>query len=310
MGDLIAASTTDPLSVVRETVGLSPEHSEEEQHEGEEIITARRENGHRAPEQSPHFQRRIDKIVAQRGEAERRAEAAEWERDELRQRLEQVEREVNAPLDRALAAESRAAELEERLRAYEQHGLDGYANAPPASTEEQPPLEQVAPTEEQHSRQQHANETVPPEHQAFLAFQEHHNQKLSDVLSKRSDGNEIVARVAPIIQGMRQDVSQAISYALQNSPNSEHVMIHLMEHPDLLHQANQLSPQDAFAATLRLAGRLEAGNGHPRAVAISQAPPPIKPLSGSAKTEAKDPGQMSLPEYRAWYDRNFSRGRR
>ena len=38
--------------------------------------------------------------------------------------------------------------------------------------------------------------------------------------------------------------------------------------------------------------------GQPRAVAISHAPPPIKPLKGSAKTEAKDPVEMSLPEYR------------
>jgi hypothetical protein len=233
---LQAASTTDSLSAVRESVGLPPEPTPEEQfeqREGEEIRTARRENGHRVPEQSPHFQRRIDKIVAQRDEAERRAEAAEWERDELRQRLEQVEREVNAPLDRALVAESRVAELEERLRAYEQHGTDGYANAPPASTEEQPPLDETPVHEALPAEEPPAEQGIPPEHQAFLAFQEHHNQKLTDILSKRSDGNELVARAAPIIQAMREDIGQAISYALQNSPNSEHVMIHLMEHPDL-----------------------------------------------------------------------------
>jgi hypothetical protein len=312
MGDLIAASTTDPLSVVRETVGLSPVPSEEEKREAEQMQAERRENGHRRdPEESPKYQRRIDKIVAQKSEAERRAEAAEWERDELRQRLAEIE--SNAPLDRALAAEYRAAELEERLRSYE-HGTNGYANAPPASADEQP-LDETpaneAPPAEQPPAQQQANEAIPPEHQAFVAFQEHHNQKLTNILSQRSDANELVARAAPIIQSMREDVSQAISYALQNSPNSEHVMIHLMQNPDLLRQANALSPQDAFAATLRLAGRLEAANGQPRTVPVSHAPPPIRPLSGNARsTVDKDPGDMSLGEYRAWYDRNYGKGRR
>ena len=306
----IAASTTDPLSAVRETVGLPVEPTEEEKREAEEMQTERRENGHCDPEQSPHYQKRFNKIFAQKSEAERRASQAEAENAELRERLAAIERnQINAPLDRALAAEDRAAELEERLRAYEPHGTNGYANAPPASAEEQSPLEQT-PVDEAPPAEQHANEGIPPEHQAFLAFQEHHNKKLMEILSKRSDGNELVARADGIIQGMRQDVNTAISHALQNSPNSEHVMVYLMEHPDLLHQANQLSPQDAFAATLRLAGRLEATNGQPRTVVVSKAPPPISSLKGTARTETKDPGQMSLPEYRAWYDRNFSRGRR
>jgi len=313
MGDLIAASTTDPLSVVRETVGLSPEPSPEEKAEAQEIEHARTENGNYAISQK--IQRRFDKLTAQRSSAERERDeermqraSVERERDDLRQRLAEIE--GNAPLDRALAAEYRAAELEERLRAYEHHGTNGYANAPPASAEEQSPVEQTpvdeAPPAEEPPAEQPANEKIPPEHQAFLAFQEHHNQKLTDILSKRSDGNELVGRAAPIIQGMRQDISQAISYALQNSPNSEHLMIHLMEHPDLLHQANQLSPQDAFAATLRLAGRLEA-NSQPRPVVVSKAPPPIRPLSGNARTETKNPDEMSLSEYRAWYDRNYGR---
>jgi hypothetical protein len=139
------------------------------------------------------------------------------------------------------------------------------------------------------------------------------NRKLADILAQRSDGNDLVARAAPIIQSMRTDVSEAIAHALQSCPNSEHVMVQLMEHDgSLLKQANQLAPQDVFAATLRLAGRLEeASNGHPRAVAVSRAPAPIKPLGhSSTATVEQDPSKMSLPEYRKWYDRNFTRGRR
>lgn len=308
MGDLIASSTTDPLSEVRRTVGLSPEPTAEEQVEQQALEHARTENGNRSPNEK--MQRRINQLTAQKSEVERRASWAEIENTELRRRLEQFE--GNGHMDRVLAAEARASELEERLRFYEEHGGDAYANPPPDSTEEQVPEhtpEQAPPAEP--PAQQHANEAIPPEDQAFLAFQQHHNEKLMGILSKRSDGTELVARADPIIQGMRQDVNTAISYALQNSPNSEHVMVYLMEHPDLLHQANQLSPQDAFAATLRLAGRLEAANGQPRTVAISRAPAPIRPLGhSSTATVEKDPGQMSLPEYRKWYDRNFSRGRR
>jgi hypothetical protein len=66
MSELIGASTTDGLSAVRETVGLPAEPTEEEKREAEEIRTARREHGYRDPEQSPKFQRRIDRIVAQK----------------------------------------------------------------------------------------------------------------------------------------------------------------------------------------------------------------------------------------------------
>ena len=100
MSELIAASTTDPLSAVRETVGLPAEPTEDEKREADEMQTERRENGHRDPEQSAHYQKRFNKIFAQKSAAERRAEAAEWERDELRQHLAEIE--GNVPLDRAL----------------------------------------------------------------------------------------------------------------------------------------------------------------------------------------------------------------
>src|SRR5215831_9918939 len=110
MSDLIAASTTDPLSVVRETVGLSREPSEEEKHEAQEMEQARRENGNHSVEK---MRQRIDKVTAQRYAAERRAEAAEYDRNELRQQLAQMQSaHANGHLDRALAAEARAAELE------------------------------------------------------------------------------------------------------------------------------------------------------------------------------------------------------
>jgi hypothetical protein len=303
MPDITVSSTTDSQSEVNRVAGAAaaPEPTPEEQAEQEEQQRQRVENGNYANEK---IQRRFNKLTAQRSEAERERDeervhraSVERERDDLRQRLAEIE--GNAPLDRALAAEYRAAELEQRLLAYERQG-----------TEEQSPLEQVAPTEEPQQQQQ-ANEAIPPEHQAFLAFQEQHNKKLMEILSKTPDGNEIAARAASVIEQMRPEISTAISYALQNSPNSEEVMFHLMKNSDLLRQANQLPPQDAFAATLRLAGRLEAGNGQPRTVPVSHAPPPIKPLghSGTATVE-QDPSQMSLPEYRKWYDRNFTRGRR
>jgi len=301
MGDLIAASTTDPLSEVRRTVGLSPEPSPEEKREAEEINEARVENSNRSPIEK--MQQRINQIRAQKGEAER-------ERDFWRDRAEELERgPTNAPLDRALTAEARVAELEERLRRYDQHGADGYANAPPASTEEQPSLEQThveaAPAEE--SQQQPVNDSLPPE---MAAFQDRHNRKLGEILSKRSDANELIAHAAPIIQQMGPEVDAAITAALKNSPNSEQVMLYFFEHSDELKQANQLSPEDAYNRTLRLAGRLET-NGQPRTVPVSHAPPPIRPLSGNARaTVEKDPGDMSLGEYRAWYDRNYGRGRR
>src|SRR5215469_9125048 len=121
--DITVSSTSDNLAQVREAAGFSPESTPEEQAEQQEISQARIDNGNRSSIEK--MQLRIDRITGQRYEQERRAEAAERERNELRQRLEQMESaQTNGHLDRALAAEYRAAELEERLRAYEQYGSD------------------------------------------------------------------------------------------------------------------------------------------------------------------------------------------
>jgi hypothetical protein len=89
MGDLIASSTTDPLSEVRRSVGLSPEPTAEEQAEQQEMEHARVENANRL---SPieKMERRIGQLRAQKGEVERRASQAELENAELRQRLQET----------------------------------------------------------------------------------------------------------------------------------------------------------------------------------------------------------------------------
>src|SRR6516162_6517640 len=129
MGDVTVSSTTDDLAKVRAAAGLQEELTEQEkqeQTEQQEFEHARTENGN-----APQRDRRMYVLASKWREAER-------ERDELRQRLAEVERnQANAPLDRVLAAEYRAAELEEKLRAYEHGGGVAYANPPPDSTEEQ-----------------------------------------------------------------------------------------------------------------------------------------------------------------------------
>jgi len=127
MGDVTVSSTTDDLAKVRAAAGLQEELTEQEkqeQTEQQEFEHARTENGN-----APQRDRRMYVLASKWREAER-------ERDELRQRLAEVERnQANAPLDRVLAAEYRAAELEEKLRAYEHGGGVAYANPPPDSTE-------------------------------------------------------------------------------------------------------------------------------------------------------------------------------
>jgi hypothetical protein len=306
MGDqLQAASTTDKLEDVRAALGLPAEPTPEEKAEQQEMERERSENGHRDPQQSANFQRRFNKIYAQKSAAERRAEAAESERDELRSRLEQLDRDVNAPLDRALVAEARLAELEAQLRSYEQNGANGgYANAPPAGEQPAPeelPIHEAPPANEQ--PEQHA----PPQNERQLR-QQAHQKRFLDMVNSRPDADQLIERFVKI--PVSPELEKVLSKAMLNTPNSAELAMHLLETPEAMERIARLSPSEAQWELARLSGRLEGANGQPRAVAVSHAPPPIRPLSGSAKTEPKDPGQMSLPEYRAWYDRNFSRGRR
>jgi hypothetical protein len=308
--DLRVASTTDDQAEVNRVAGAAPaepnpEEMAAEEREAQEIQQQRRENGHRGPEHSPKYQKRIDRLTAMRSEAEARAERAEAENAQLRQMLQEYEWQTPAHATNGQPA--RTDEPQPAPQPEPASTEEPFEQAPPA---EQPQSSPATPRSEGAESQQQVNENLLPEHQAFLKFQESHNEKLSGILSQRPDANQLVARAAPVIQGMREDVSQAVALALQRSPNSEHVMLHLLEHPDLLHDANRLNAADAFAATLLLAGRLGATNGQPRSVVMSKAPPPISGLKGTARTETKDPGEMSLPEYRKWYDQNFGRGRR
>jgi len=306
--DITVSSTSDNLAQVREAAGFSPESTPEEQAEQQEISQARIDNGNRSSIEK--MQLRIDRITGQRYEQERRAEAAERERNELRQRLEQMESaQTNGHLDRALAAEYRAAELEERLRAYEQYGSDAYANAPPATPEEQSveqiPAEQVPPPPPEQQPQQQA---PPTEEQRR---QQQRQQRFLELLDKRPDAEELVKRFVSI--PVSPELERALSQAILNTPNSVEVAMHLVENFDVMQKISKLSPDQAQWELARLSGRLEANNSQPRPVVISKAPPPIPALSGHPMRQSLgiDDPNISQSEFRKIRDqqeRDWRRG--
>jgi hypothetical protein len=274
MGDLIAASTTDPLSEVRRTVGLSPEPTEEEKREPEQMQTERRENGHRRdPEESPRYQRRFDQIFAQKSEAERRASRAEIENAELRQRL--AEFQGNGHMDRALAAEARASELEERLRAYE-HGANGY-EATPQSLPDEPPPDEIPTTSHEAPPIEEPQQHAQPDHDR-AARQQAHQKRFLDMVNNRPDADQLIERFVKI--PVSPELEKTLSKVMLDTPNSAELAMHLLENPDVMEKIARLSPNEAQWELARLSGRLEASNGQSRPVVLSKAPPPIGQLSG------------------------------
>jgi hypothetical protein len=167
--------------------------------------------------------------------------------------------QTNGHMDRALAAEARAAELEERLRAYEQHGTNGYANAPPA-TEEQQPLEQIpeqAPSPREQAPQQH-----PPPDDERQRRQQEHQRRFLELVDKRADADELIKRFTNI--PVSPELEQTLSRAVLDSPNSVELAMHLLENPNVMEKIARLSPDQAQWELARLSGRLEASNGQSR----------------------------------------------
>jgi hypothetical protein len=97
------------------------------------------------------------------------------------------------------------------------------------------------------------------------------------------------------------DITPAIRDALLVSPEGPQVLVRLLEHPEELQKLAQATDQHTAAYAI---GRMAGSLSQPRQRAISNAPAPIRPLSGSDTKSSVPPDQMSFQDYRRWRDQS------
>jgi hypothetical protein len=91
------------------------------------------------------------------------------------------------------------------------------------------------------------------------------------------------------------DITPAIRDALLVSPEGPQVLVRLLEHPEELRELAAVGDQHVASYAIgRMAGALSA----PRQRSISNAPPPIRPLSGSDTRSALPMDQLSYADYK------------
>jgi hypothetical protein len=275
----MAASTTDSEENVRAAVGLPPQPTPEEQaeqREAEEMQTQRRENGHRDPERSLNYQKKMNKLYAQKSAAER-------ERDELRARLAQYE------------------------PAHGTENGNGHQEPPPQSAE--PPRPEL-PAEQQPAQENYPVE-VDPE---FARQHQQHIENFQARLRANPDLQAELHKVADqaIKDGAQFPTELAFTAAqLENGPET---LLYFLKNKEALARISAMEPVKAIEEIHKISHGLAFNAAQPdRRIPVSNAPPPIRALGGHSTRQATgldDPNisQADFRRIRDQQERDWKRG--
>lgn len=216
-----------------------------------------------------------------------------------------VQKRIDRAVRQRYEAEARAKMLEERLAAVEQRQYQ----QPPQQTKpldnEEPRIENYQNFDEYvaakaaYIAEKKITETLTAREKAQLAEREAaERQKTADGWSKRiaqataemPDFEDVVASSdVPMTPPMRE--------AIMESDIGPRMAYYLAQNPDEALKIAEMSPIRAISALGRLEERLSANS--PQTKTVSSAPSPIKPV-GSRATVSKDPDKMSTEEWLEW----------
>ena len=209
-------------------------------------------------------QRRIDRAVRQKYEAEARAKMLEERLAALEQRQ---------PV-RAVESDDKAPTLDQF------DSFDQYVDAKAAWTAERKIKEALDAREQEQASKR--------EVEIRNSIEAEWTKRITQATDEIPDFEDVIASsdapMTPVMQDAikMSDVGPKIAYFLANNP-------------DEAYKIAQMPPIRAIAALGRLEERLSA----PAQKKTTSAPPPVKPVAGKAALK-KDPGQMSDEEYMKW----------
>ncbi len=251
-----------------------------------------------SPKPAKGVQKRIDELVRQREDAERRAEAANQEKLRL---LALVERGNPPPKEEPQAdpepqRPDRAAFQDPA--AYE-NALADYADAKAAWSAKTAVREALA--EEGRKREQ---ETA---RQAQAVAQEAYNARVSKAAEKYQDYKQVAE--SPDVT-----VSIPMAQAILQSEAGPELQYHLGKNPDEAKRISALNPVQQLIELGKLEAKLTAPEVKAESPAaapkpsVSAAPKPIRPIEPKAEAVSKRPEDMSMDEY-AEYARERDKGK-
>lgn len=215
-------------------------------------------------------QKRIDRAVRQKYEAEARAKM-------LEERIEAIERQTR----QVAQPQQNAQNLEDQ-----EPSIDNFDNFDQyvAAKARWIAKKEVEATLSQHERSRMAESEAAERAKTAESW----NKRVAQATAEMPDFEEVLeASEAPMTPPMRQ--------AILESDVGPKLAYYLATHADEAKEIAGLSPIGA----IRALGRIEERLAKPTAKQTTNAPPPVKPVGGSASVK-KSPGQMSDAEYAKW----------
>jgi len=143
-------------------------------------------------------------------------------------------------------------------------------------------------TQTQNPRQQHPPQAVDPELQQ--KFHNHYG-RVKVLLNSRADASKIISAAEASGIG----ISDAVNVAMIEQENGEHILLQLLEKPELRAELNRLSYATAMSRISRISAQLEANALSKRERAAP--PEPISPVGGSSSRTGISLDQLSPREY-------------
>jgi hypothetical protein len=116
-------------------------------------------------------------------------------------------------------------------------------------------------------------------------------EDIAAFLAKKPDVKELNER-AP---RLRDEIAGVVRQATMEVPNPGELTYHLLSHPDVVRKLNEMTPRQAFIEVIGESGRLEK-TATPKP--ISSAPAPIAPLGGYSTKSSVPLDQMEYREFR------------
>jgi hypothetical protein len=296
MGEIQVASTTDDQQEVNRVAGAAP--PEDTVIKEEPDIQADSEPQPEKPTKptpDDKMQKRIDRLTAQKSEAERRADqlAKELADERAKHSSQTVE------TDQGVSAGDQV-DISQELRKRPKLGETvNPKTGKPHETQEEYEDDLMDWRDEKNALEYAKSETERKQKTVLQTY----NERVEAFKAEHEDWLDVV--------GQNIDIPTGVQMAILEMDNGPEVAYFLGTHPQICKDLNNMSVARAVAEIGKVSARLEGpqeekqktqergpGNGPDRQPVTSRAPAPIKPLTGHATRSSVPLDQMDYSEYR------------
>lgn len=276
----VVEKSTDKTAEASDALGK--EISEPEEIEGDDVDETEddKEDSIAKPKKKGGFQKRIDKLTKER---------------------ESFKREADLWKEQAMKAGQKPAEEPKKLEAKVEVSKEGKPDPDKFNTLGEY-YEALADWKyDQRQKQSDKAKHVETVKSAYENKVKSFQDKSKEFVKTAPDFFDTLAEVDHI------PLNPALEDLLLRSKNGHELLYDLVKEPEEYERISKLDPTDvAYEMGLRGAKFVKAPSSvETIETKTTKAPPPVKPIGKSTTVSTKDPGEMTMPEYKEWYKRNF-----